>query len=272
MNKKVTISSCIRKILEDYPNGLTANEIYKKIIDRNLYVFGAKNPRGVVSQELRRHCIDIKIYTSYPIKYFKITGKNGNETVYSLIDTANIFPVETVPINDADATIEETLAHYLNKYNDSLKEQLLQNIRDNDPSFFEQLVVHLLMKMGYGYNEDAGFVVGKSHDGGIDGVINEDKLGLDKIYIQAKRYNTSNTIGRKELQSFVGAMLGVQKGVFITTSSFTKGAKTYVDSVKDKHIKLIDGILLTDLMLKYAIGVQTINQYTVYKIDEEFFN
>lgn len=272
MSTKNTIASCIKIVLKEHPKGLTANEIYNKIIEKNLYVFGAKNPRGVVNQEIRRHCIDIKIYTAYPIKYFKIVGKNGNNLVYNLIDDKNPTTIEPTQIIDEDATIEETLAHHLNNYNCSLKEQLLQNILENDPSFFEQLVVNLLIKMGYGYNEDSGIVVGKSHDSGIDGVINEDKLGLDKIYVQAKRYNATNTVGRKELQSFVGAMLGVQKGVFLTTSSFTKEAKSYVDSVKDKHIKLIDGKLLTDLMLKYAVGVQAVNQYVVYRIDEDYFS
>ena len=113
--------------------------------------------------------------------------------------------------------------------------------------------------------------MGKSHDGGIDGVIYEDKLGLSKIYIQANRNDSSNTIGRPLLQAFVGAMQDVQKGVFITTSTFTKEARNYAEKQQQKSLKLIDGDLLAELMIKYGIGLEKVQTYTVYKINEDFF-
>ena len=128
-----------------------------------------------------------------------------------------------------------------------------------------------MLEMGYGSDELSGHVLGKSHDGGIDGVIYEDKLGLSKIYIQAKRNDSGNTIGRPLLQAFVGAMQDVQKGVFITISSFTKEARTYAEKQQQKSLKLIDGDLLAELMIKYGIGLEKVQTYTVYKINEDFF-
>lgn len=133
------------------------------------------------------------------------------------------------------------------------------------------LKLELLLEMGYGSDELSGRVLGKAHDGGIDGVIYEDKLGLSKIYIQAKRNDSSNMVGRPLLQAFVGAMQDVQKGVFITTSSFTKEAKKYAEKQQQKSLKLIDGDLLAELMVKYGIGLEKVQTYTVYKINEDFF-
>lgn len=117
----------------------------------------------------------------------------------------------------------------------------------------------------------SGVVVGGSHDGGIDGIIYEDKLGLDKIYLQAKRYGKRNTVGRKDLQAFVGAMESVQKGVFITTSSFTKEALAYAESQQQKSLKLIDGEKLSDLMVQYEIGIQkTARPIYLYRLDVSY--
>ena len=156
-------------------------------------------------------------------------------------------------------------------YKSSLKQQILDHITECHPSFFESLVVNLLLKMGYGSDELSGKVLGKSHDGGVDGVIFEDKLGLSKIYIQAKRYSADNVVGSPALQAFVGAMQDVQKGVFITTSSFSKEARTYADKQQQKSLKLIDGDLLAELMIKYEIGLELKQIYPVYKISEEFY-
>ena len=110
-----------------------------------------------------------------------------------------------------------------------------------------------------------------THDGGIDGIISEDKLGLDLIYIQAKRYSSNCKIGRKDLQAFVGAMEHVQKGVFITTSSFTKEAEKFISKQQQKSIKLIDGKLLSELLVKYEIGVLPAERVTIYKLDYDYF-
>ncbi len=152
-------------------------------------------------------------------------------------------------------------------YKNNIKRQILDHILHCHPSFFEQLVVNLLLEMEYGSDELSGRVLGKSHDG----VIYEDKMGLSKIYIQAKRNDSNNTIGKPLLQAFVGAMQDVQKGVFITTSSFTKEAKSYAEKQQQKSLKLIDGDFLAELMIKYGIGLEKIQIYTMYKINEDFF-
>ena len=124
-------------------------------------------------------------------------------------------------------------------------------------------MVDLLLKMGYGYDKNSGIVTGKPHDGGIDGIISEDKLGLDLIYIQAKRFANGNKVTRHDLQAFIGAMEHINKGVFITTSSFTR---------QQKNIKLIDGNLLADLLVKYEVGVAAAQTFKLYKLDTEYFN
>ena len=166
----------------------------------------------------------------------------------------------------------EKMQKYYDSYLSDLREQLFQKIMANDPAFFEGLVVELLLRLGYGHGADAGQVVGRSHDGGIDGVINEDRLGLDKIYIQAKRYDTKQKVGSKDVQAFVGAMMGTNKGVFITTSSFTKAAVAYAESQHEKSISLIDGEMLTKLMVKYGVGIRPIQSFDIYEIDPELFD
>ncbi|MGC9223770.1 MAG: restriction endonuclease [Terracidiphilus sp.] len=138
---------------------------------------------------------------------------------------------------------------------------------------FERLVVNLLTAMGYGGSAaDAAQVLGKSHDGGIDGLIKEDKLGLDLIYIQAKRWKDT-TVGSSEVQRFVGALAGVKarRGVFITTSKFSREALAYAASLENRVI-LIDGDRLTGLMFEYGLGVTTLNTYVVKRVDNDLFD
>lgn len=153
-----------------------------------------------------------------------------------------------------------------------LAEELLQQVKSQSPKFFEHLVIELLVKMGYGGQfDDGAFVTQASHDEGIDGIIKEDKLGLDKIYVQAKRWDTGS-IGRKEIQSFVGALSGqgASKGVFITTSSFSKEARTFRPQNNIK-IVLIDGIELCRYMIEYNIGVSVKTAYEIKRIDSDYF-
>jgi restriction system protein len=153
-----------------------------------------------------------------------------------------------------------------------LSVELLTRIKACSPAFFERLVVELLLKMGYGGSRrDFGQAIGKPGDGGIDGVIKEDKLGLDAVYLQAKRWDDSQ-VGSKEIQAFVGALHGkkARKGVFITTSGFSKPACDYVREIQDKVI-LIDGPMLADLLIEHGVGVSTIATYEVKKIDSDFF-
>lgn len=169
------------------------------------------------------------------------------------------------------ATPEETFEAAYQELRGNLAAELFSLISTNSPAFFEQLVIKLLVTMGYGGSiKDAGMAVGKTGDGGIDGIIKEDKLGLDVIYIQAKRWQ--GVVGRPEIQKFVGALHGqrAKRGVFITTSSFTKDAEQYVASI-DPRVVLIDGNKLVDLMIDYDLGVSTIERYDVKRIDTDFF-
>ncbi len=149
--------------------------------------------------------------------------------------------------------------------------ELLDTIKRCSPSFFERLVIDLLVKIGYGGSrEDAGKAIGKSGDEGIDGIINEDKLGLDIIYVQAKKWE--NTVSRPEIQKFAGALQGqrAKKGIFITTSTFSKNAIEYT-SVIDSKIILIDGEQLAKSMIENGVGVSKIASYEIKKIDSDYF-
>ena len=154
-----------------------------------------------------------------------------------------------------------------------LASELLEKIRLNTWQFFEDLVVDLMVKMGYGGSRSkAGESIKRTNDEGIDGIINEDKLGLDVIYLQAKMWKTETSIGRPEIQKFVGALHGqrAKKGVFITTSSFSKGAIEYVKVIEPKVI-LIDGKTLTNLMIEFNVGTTTMESYQIKKIDLDYF-
>ncbi len=168
-------------------------------------------------------------------------------------------------------TPEELLEKSHQKLVNSLADELLDNIKACSPSFFERLVVELLLAMGYGGTRaDAGRAIGQSGDGGIDGIIDEDKLGLDSIYIQAKRWE--GTVGSPEIQKFVGALQGnrAHKGVFITTSDFSKQAQEYVRNINNKVV-LINGFTLARLMIENDVGVSTGTTYKVKKIDSDYF-
>jgi restriction system protein len=172
---------------------------------------------------------------------------------------------------ESTSTPEETIDRALNTITTSLRSELMAQLREIDPYRFEQVVLDVLFAMGYGGSrQEAAQVTRKSNDEGIDGVINEDRLGLDVIYVQAKRWQ--NTVGRKEIQSFVGALAGKQasKGVFITTSDFNQNAVEYAGMLSQKVI-LIDGKRLADLMIEYQIGVSAIRTITLKRIDSDYF-
>ncbi|WP_407391483.1 restriction endonuclease [Methanobrevibacter sp.] len=169
---------------------------------------------------------------------------------------------------EGESTPEEEIEKSLEKINDSLVDSILENILNNDPFFFERLVVDLLLEMGYG---EFGRVTSPTNDGGIDGIINEDRLGINKIAIQAKRFAKGNVIGRPEIHKFAGALneKGLSKGVFITTSSFTREA---ISSAKHQSIVLIDGEKLARLMIEYNVGTFTSHTYEIKRIDSDYFN
>ena len=173
----------------------------------------------------------------------------------------------------SDQTPEENLDKAYQRIRKSLASELLNKVVDLSPTFFERLVVELLVKMGYGGSiKDAGKAIGKSGDEGIDGTIKEDKLGLDIIYVQAKRWKPGNVVGRPELHKFVGALAGqgAKKGIFITTSNFTKEALDYTPKNETK-IVLIDGDQLAQLMIDYNLGCTIQQIYELKKIDSDYF-
>lgn len=168
---------------------------------------------------------------------------------------------------------QETIEAGYQKIRKELSTELLSKIKSCSPSFFERLIVELLLKMGYGGSRrDFAEVVGKPGDGGIDAVIKEDKLGLGAIYLQAKRWGDGQ-VGSKEIQAFVGALHGrkAHKGVFITTSTFSKPACDYVREIQDKVI-LINGETLAELLIDHGVGVSTVETYEVKKIDSDYFS
>jgi restriction system protein len=174
--------------------------------------------------------------------------------------------------NDSDGTPQELLEQAYQNINNTLAEELLTEIMKKDSDFFEKLVIQLLLKMGYGGTlEDAGQVTPHSNDGGIDGIIKEDKLGFSQIYIQAKRWDLDTTVSRPEIQKFSGALLeaGADKGLFITTTRFSSGA---VESANKQHIVLVDGQKLAKLMIEYDLGVSTAASYHIKNLDTDFFN
>ena len=172
-----------------------------------------------------------------------------------------------------DNTPDEAIDNAIATINGALASELLDAIKANSPQFFEQLVVDLMLAMGYGGSiADAGKAFKTTGDGGIDGVIKEDKLGLSNIYLQAKRWD--NTVGRPEIQAFAGALIGRHsiRGVFITTSKFSNEAITYVQSLSQPVIILIDGEKLVQLMIDYGVGVSTHKTYVIKRLDSDYFN
>jgi len=214
--------------------------------------------RSVLSQNPER--IDLRFLKQYDsIKEF--TGVKKDK----LTD-------ESEKIADSPKTPTEIIQEEYLLLKRSLAQDILSTVKSCSPTFFEELVVDLLLAMGYGGSRiDAGEITAKSNDGGIDGVIKEDKLGLDSVYIQAKRWQ--NSVGRPEVQAFVGALEGqrAKKGVMITTSTFSDGAIAYVKNI-DKRVVLIDGGMLAELMIEHDIGVAASETYVVKKIDSDYFS
>lgn len=212
-----------------------------------------KNPNHIDAKYLRQFSAFLE---------FQNASRNDRET-----------EEETTIISIGEQTPEESLDRAYQRIRKSLAAELINKVVELSPTFFERLVVELVVKMGYGGSiKDAGKAIGKSGDEGIDGTIKEDKLGLDIIYIQAKRWKPGNVIGRPELHKFVGALAGqgAKKGIFITTSNFTKEAMDYTPKNETK-IVLIDGEQLAQLMIDYNLGCTTQQIYELKKIDSDYF-
>ncbi|WP_028515198.1 restriction endonuclease [Ruminococcus flavefaciens] len=195
-------------------------------------------------------------------KFHKVQGKNNNSVAYDGNDTSDAIS----PMESLDGAFKQVM--------DALADDLMKEVMKLSSVEFEHLVVQLLLKMGYGDGiDDAGKVTHPTSDGGIDGIIKEDQLGFSYIYIQAKQWSPDRTVSRPELQKFAGALQGEKatKGLFITTASFSSGAKNYADSLHGLTIVLVDGKQMTRLMIKYNLGVSVEHTYEVKRIDSDFF-
>lgn len=204
--------------------------------------------------------IDLKLLKQFPEYQEKVGSGSSNRSD----SNSSAAPA-------ASQTPQETLEAAYQILRQELSAELLSQIKAGSPGSFEQIVVDLLLAMGYGGTlQDAGQSLGKSGDEGLDGIIKEDRLGLDVIYIQAKKWE--NPVSRPEIQKFAGALQGkrARKGVFITTSSFSQGARDYAASIESK-IVLIDGRELAELMIDYGVGVSTGRVYEVKRIDYDYF-
>jgi len=207
-----------------------------------------------------------KITVQYLMKYPEFQTFRGYGTENQITPTAEVSQSEAV-------TPAEQMEIAYQNIRKSLAIELLEKVKTSSPAFFERLVVELLVKMGYGGSRaDAGQAIGKTGDDGIDGIIKEDRLGLDLVAIQAKRWKT-NTVGRPDVQAFSGSLdgQGAKKGVFITTSQFSQDAKGYVKRLGDKKIILIDGEQLAELMIDFNVATLTHETYDVKRIDLDFF-
>jgi len=227
---------------------------------RRLFIQITDRGKKVLTENPKR--IDVRLLQRFPeFVDFQAPKKTGRaDTASELRDESNETP-------------EELLAAGYLRLRKQLESDILDRVKSCTPDFFERMVVRLLTAMGYGGSlADAGKAIGKAGDGGIDGVIKEDKLGLDLLFIQAKKWDET-TVGRPEIQKFVGALYGrkAKKGIFITTSAFSKDAKDYAEGLESRVI-LIDGRLLAELMFDHGIGVSTANSYLVKRIDSDFFD
>ncbi len=208
--------------------------------------------------------INTKLLQQYPefIEFQQLKGTRSGDKVIEFKATSD----------SSTATPSEALESAYENLRDELADELLTRLKKISPTFFERVVVELLVKMGYGGSRvDAGKAIGRSGDGGIDGIIKEDKLGLDVVYIQAKRWD-NNPVGRPDVMQFAGALQAqrANKGIFITTSRFTEDARGYVSQIGSK-IVLIDGEQLTGLMIDHDVGVSTVSLYPVKKVDSDYF-
>lgn len=231
------------------------------VVRRGVFTISEEGKKVIDNRAIQE--IDSKFLEKYDSFYqFKYGRKK---------DPVNI--VTPPPQPTEEQTPLELIEENYNLLKRDMQDLLLDKILECSPAFFEELIVKLIVAMGYGGSvSDAGQAIGKSGDGGIDGVIKEDVLGLEMIYLQAKRWKKESSISRPDIQSFVGSLVGLQasKGIFITTSTFTTHAREYVKNI-DKRVILLDGYELTDLMFTYNVGVTNEETYITKRLDLDFF-
>ncbi|HNZ14773.1 MAG TPA: restriction endonuclease [Anaerolineaceae bacterium] len=234
------------KLLED------PRRTYFKITQRGLDLL-AENPQAINNKILSRYPEFVKFRQRRPQRSDEIVEKSETDSI---------------------ETPEEIMESAYQELRETLAAEVLNVVTSTSPGFFEKLVVELLHKMGYGGTQrELARAVGRHGDEGIDGVIDQDKLGLDTIYIQAKNWKSDSSIGRPEIQKFVGALFGqhARRGVFITTAKFTQDAINYAKKI-DAKVILIDGERLAELMIDYNVGVTLNTSYEIKKIDYDFFS
>jgi restriction system protein len=267
----MTIVEAIKAVLAEPGEPLTSRAIYSAVVARGLYEFKAKYPEAVVNSQIRRHCVGLDFPSASPVKHFKIV--EGHR--YALKDAPTPQVSNATSQDRAEDKIpEEMIEEAYGKHFDWLKQQLLEAILGAPPEFFERLVIDLLLKMGYGGANppsDAGLHIGRPGDGGVDGVIKQDELGLELIYLQAKRYGLDRKVQEPEVRSFAGALSKVQKGVFITTAEFADKARKFAQH-HEKRIILLDGDSLTHLMIKHGIGLTELRTYKTLRVDNDYFS
>lgn len=235
-----------------------------KVLESTRRGFFKITERGISLLNQNPHSLNDKVLQQF-LEFREFIGRRNKKPEKA---------IEKVAIKNNELilnTPEESLETAYQTIRINLATEILETIKSCSPNFFERLVVELLVKMGYGGTlQDAGKAVGKSGDGGIDGIIKEDRLGLDIIYLQAKRWEA--VVGRPEIQKFAGALQGqrARKGVFITTSDFTREAREYVSMI-DSKIILIDGEELAELMIDYNVGVANATIYEIKRIDSDYF-
>ena len=226
--------------------------------------------RGVEALGQAPERIDVNFLTQFEeFRAFRTRPDSKGQDAATQSGNAEEAHADTAPNG---ATPEESLEEAYRNLRREVEAELLQQVMSASPAFFERLVVELLVKMGYGGSlKDAGRAIGQTGDGGIDGMIKEDRLGLDAIYIQAKRWK--NTVGRPEIQAFAGSLEGerARKGVFITTSIYSKEAQDYVGRI-DKRIILIDGQQLAAFLFDFGVGVTRQASYEVKRVDSDYFS
>jgi len=235
------------------------------LVQKTKYAHFTITPRGKDVLAAKPQKVDIQFLSKFP-EFVAFRSKAVSHAETSLANPNTVSEITGTP--------DELLRQTAQQLNDEVREDLLERLLSSKPVFFENAVVSLLLAMGYGGSrEGAGRAIGKVGDGGLDGVIDEDALGLDRVYIQAKRYKSENKIGAPELQAFHGAIAAVKatKGVFVTTSDFTAAAKQFAEKVH-VNLVLINGDELTRLMARYNVGVRIHDTVYVKKIDEDFFS
>ncbi|MEH8018927.1 restriction endonuclease [Rheinheimera muenzenbergensis] len=271
----MTIVEAIKTILAKFKDGLPYTEIYKKIVEQKLYEFGAKDPQAIVRAKLRQHCYGVEYPSASPTKHFVSDGGRGNRALYKIWDGQERLNPKSSNMKPSGNELPEELIHQFHKNHiDNIRNQIMDGIYNSDPGFFEKLVLKLLGRMGFGWDKDkSAFHVGGPNDRGIDGVIYEDQLGLERVYIQAKRYGKSNGVGSSEVQRFIGAMntKNANKGVFITSSYFTDGAINEAKDARNISLVLIDGEKLSKHLLDNGLGVSVAETYKTYTIDSDAF-